>query len=293
VTRGKRGVAELVRRARDPRTSVRAQNAAFTLLVERFQEMALATALTACDDFDDARDACQDAFVLAWRTLADLREPAAFGGWLKRLVRTQCARARRRRRALTVIPEGTVDQSAGARDPAEVAGRHEVQALIRQAVHALPVEERQAVSLFYFLGESLRAIARMLGISVATAGKRVYSARLRLRRRLPRSVVEPFLAGGPTSSFARDVQAGVFNEFVGEYRFAKRPDQPVIVRREDDMLVSYAAGQRNILAARSRDRLVPAEFDGEARFQRNRRGLLSHFVYYEFGRRLGIARKVK
>ena len=38
--------------------------------------------------------------------------------------------------------------------------------------------------------------------------------------------------------------------------------------------------------------LVPAEFDGEARFQRNRRGLLSHFVYYEFGRRLGIARKV-
>ena len=66
------------------------------MLVERFEEMALATAFPACEDIEAARDACQEAFLMAWRLLPRLREPAAFGVWLKRLVRTQCARARRR-----------------------------------------------------------------------------------------------------------------------------------------------------------------------------------------------------
>jgi hypothetical protein len=39
--------------------------------------------------------------------------------------------------------------------------------------------------------------------------------------------------------------------------------------------------------------LTPTEFDGEGRFRRDRRGRVSHFVYYEFGRRFGVARKVK
>lgn len=296
MTRAQHRVADLVRRARDPRAPLWHRHAAFTVLVEGFQGMAFATALRASDEAEDARDACQDAFMVAWQMLADLREPAAFGGWLTRLVRTQCARRRRRRAVETTLAERArhaADESANDRDPAEVASRHETEALIRRAVRGLPAEERRVVSQFYFLGASLRTIARMLGISVAAAGKRLYSARLRLRRRLPRSLAEAFLGGGPTGSFTREVEAGVFDELVGEYRFAKRPDHPVAVRREGHTLVSYAGGQRNVLASRGQDRLIPVEFDGEARFQRNRGGQVSHFIYYEFGRRLGIARKVR
>jgi hypothetical protein len=79
---------------------------------------------------------------------------------------------------------------------------------------------------------------------------------------------------------------------VGEYRFANRPDHPVTIRREGDVLASYAGGQRSVLALRKPDTLASTEFDGEGRFQRNRHGQVSHFVYYEFGRRLGVARKV-
>src|SRR5262245_57398502 len=96
VARRRPTVAELVRRARDPKAPRAAQSEPFAALVERFQALALAAALTACDDVEDARDACQSAFIAAWRSLPRLREPAAFGTWLKRLVRTHCARARRR-----------------------------------------------------------------------------------------------------------------------------------------------------------------------------------------------------
>ena len=296
MTRNARhNLADLVRRARNPRAPLHEQHAAFTVLVERFEEMAFATALHSCADIEAARDACQEAFLVAWRLLPKLREPAAFGGWLKRLVRTQCARARRRRSAWAEVPLGPHGHEVAdsACDPAELAIRHDELQWIRDVVSQLPAREREAVTHFYFLGESLRTVARVLGVNLGTAGKCVYTARLRLRRRLPRSIVERFLAITPTPAFVRRVQAGVFDEFVGEYRFAKRPQHRVFLKRERDGLVSYAGGQRNVLASRKAGTLAPTEFDGEGRFQRNRHGHISHFIYYEFGRRIGVAQKVK
>jgi len=287
------GVADLVRRARDPRAPIHAQHAAFASLVERFEEMAFATALRSCGEPEVARDACQEAFLLAWRRLPALREPAAFGGWLKRLIRTQCSRVRRRGvRAVAWNGAGITEVAERAGDAAEQAGRRETRQFIRRAVAELPEGEREAVILFYFLGESLRAVARVLGVSVGHAGKRVYTARLRLRRLLPRTVTEAFLAAAPTQAFTHRVRAGVFDEFVGEYRFPTRPERRVIVRREGQRLVGYAGGQRNVLASSRQDVLTPTEFDGEGRFQRDRRGRIARFVYYEFGRRLGVAHKV-
>ncbi len=289
VARRGNSVAELVRRARDPKAPPAAQSEAFAALVERFQALALAAALNACDDVDDARDACQSAFIVAWRSLPGLREPAAFGRWLKRLVKTQCARARRRGRSRWLHGDELVEDVC---DPAESVDGRAIATMVRLAVQQLPLDERQAVSLFYFVGELLRDVARTLDITVASAGKRIFSARLRLRRELPRSVARRFLGRGPSSSFARDVHAGVFDDFVGEYRFPTRPDRPVIVRREGNLLVGYASGQRCVLASRHPSRLSPTEFDGEARFRRDRRGRVTQFVYHEFGRRLGVAHKV-
>src|SRR5262245_18544699 len=164
--------------------------------------MAFRTAADLSENLEAARDACQEAFLLAWRSLADLREPAAFGIRLKRLVRTQCARARRRQSAVV-----GVDDCASECVAAELLSQREAEELIRAAVDRLPVAEREAVTLFSFLGESLRGVARILGITVASAGMRIYSARLRLRRNLPRSIAASFLSRGPTPGFARQVQA--------------------------------------------------------------------------------------
>jgi RNA polymerase sigma-70 factor (ECF subfamily) len=289
-----RSVADLVRTARDPRATIQAQHAAFTVLVERFEEMAFATALRSCDEPEMARDACQEAFLVAWRRLSALREPAAFGGWLKRLIHTQCARVRRRRDRQVEIQDGAdiAEVTDPAGDAAEVFSRREVRQLIRRAVTSLPAGEREAVILFYFLGEPLRAIARTLGVSAGLVGKRIYNARLQLRRALPRSITETFLATASPPAFSRRVRAGLFDEFVGEYRFPNRLDRRVIVRREGQILTSYAGGQRNVLASCRQDVLTPTEYDGEARFQRNRSGRVTGFVYYEFGRRLGVAHKV-
>lgn len=287
-------VADLVTMARDPRASIAAQHAAFTALVERFEQMAFATAVAASPDAEHARDACQEAFLTAWRMLPKLREPAAFGAWLRRLIRTQCTRDRRQRRETSRV-SGTAEAQlvpAPTPDPEELAGRGEWTQLIHEAIASLPPAERDAVTLFYLLGEPLQVVARKLGVSPARAGKLTYSARLRLRRVLPVSVTEGFFVRRRAPAFVRRVQAGVFDEFVGEYRFVARPDHTVIVRREGRELVSIGGGQRNVLASPRTDTLTPTEFDGEARFRRNWAGQVSQFVYYEFGKRLGVARRI-
>jgi RNA polymerase sigma-70 factor (ECF subfamily) len=287
-------IASLVRTARGARISPQRQHAAFAALVRRFEAAAFATALAACDDPDAARDACQEAFLDAWRKLPTLREPSAFGGWLMRLVRTHCARRRRQQHDANRMPVVGLGGAPGmtSDDPLEELARGETSQLLRAAVARLPAAQRDTITLFYFLGEPIKIIAKVMGVPASTVGKRLYLARLSLRRSLPRSVAHAFLTTAPTPAFASLVSAGVFAEFEGEYRFVTRPDHSVHIRREGELLVGYGGAQRHVLASPEADVLSPTRFDGEGRFRRDRSGRISHFVYYEFGRRLGVARKV-
>lgn len=64
--------------------------AAYAELVRRFQDMAVGYSYSLVGDFQLAEDAAQEAFFEAYRTLENLREPAAFPGWFRRIVFKQC-----------------------------------------------------------------------------------------------------------------------------------------------------------------------------------------------------------
>lgn len=145
---------------------------------------------------------------------------------------------------------------------------------------------------FYFRGCSQAETARLLRLKPGTVGKRLHSARVRLRRRLPAELRGEFMRVAPSRAFTDRVRLGLYDDYLGEYRFRERPDAPVFVVREGDALVSVSGTQRNVLAAPRAGLLVTGHYDGEGRFARNARGEVDRFVYYEFGRRLGVAWKV-
>src|SRR5256885_12721011 len=94
---------------------------AWRALVERFQDLAVALALGRLGDLEAARDASQEAFALAFRHLDELAEPAAFPGWLARLVRTACARQHRTSRPAAVPLEDVRGLATAGPDPATPA----------------------------------------------------------------------------------------------------------------------------------------------------------------------------
>jgi hypothetical protein len=59
-------------------------------------------------------------------------------------------------------------------------------------------------------------------------------------------------------------------------------------------LIGESAGQRNELYARDAagNELRTSEFDGRGKFVRNAKGQISHFVYFEFGNEMGVAKKI-
>lgn len=277
-------VARLVERARDPEASLDEQHAAFARLVHESQHIVFALALASLRDVEDARDAAQDALATAWHRLRQLRDASAFAPWLRAIVLRECARRRRHRAPLRELPEAAHVESD--------AVRLDYQSVIASAVDRLPEHERRVLVLHYFLGYTLAQIARMLRLKAGTVGKRLHSARLRIRRGLPRSVRVDFVSIWPSEAFAERVRRGLLDEYVGEYRFDRRPDHVVRITREGSSLISTSGGQRHLLVSGGKRSLLAYHYDGEGRFRRDRRGAISGFVYYEFGKRLGVARKV-
>ena len=277
-------IAQLVENARDPSASLQEQHAAFGQLVHQSQHIVFGLALASLRDVEEAQDATQDAFATAWHRLRQLRDPAAFAPWLRAIVATACTRQRRKR--VRVPDDPTL------RATVEAGDRLNYQSVVASALESLPAGERHVTVLFYFLGYTLPQIAKLLRLKPGTVGKRLHSARLRIRRGLPRSVRGDFVRLAPSKQFVEQVSRGLLDEYVGEYRFDRRPDLVVSITRQGDTLVSEGGGQRQVLVSVGQQSLLTIQYDGEGRFKRNRRGEVTHFVYYEFGRRLGIARKM-
>ena len=160
-------------------------------LVLRFQDPVLAYALSLLGDYHLAEDAAQEALVTMIRNLGQLREPAAFVGWLRTIVFKHCDRIRRRRHSEIVFPE---DESLidDRETPDEARVVDEMGACVQRAVAALPAAQREAVTLYYMSDMSGPEVAAFLGLPLTTIKKRLHDGRSALKRRMAK-MTEDFL----------------------------------------------------------------------------------------------------
>jgi RNA polymerase sigma factor (sigma-70 family) len=155
--------------------------AAFTLLVERYQRMAFGYALSRLGDFDLAEDAVQQAFTTAYRSLPKLERPDCFPSWLRGIVRFECAHLRRQRHHQVIPLDAAAHVPATIPDPSQRAGEQDALDRVLAAIHALPPTERDVTILYYLQEHSQREVAAFLNLPIATVNNRLRSARKRLR----------------------------------------------------------------------------------------------------------------
>lgn len=179
--------------------------AAFGTLVERFRDMAFGYAYAVLGDFHHAEDAAQEAFLAAFRELANLRRPEAFAGWLRRIVHTACSRMTRRKRVATSSLSSAADAAARGAGPARAAENNEMRDEVLAAVRALPPAQREVTALFYINGYSQREIAAFLELPATTVNNRLAASRKRLKQRMLKMVEDTLHAGAPDERFSRKV----------------------------------------------------------------------------------------
>lgn len=286
----------LVLKARDSQSTLAEKQEAFCELVRMFQDMAYAAGYAVLGDFCLAEDAAQEAFISAWQKLSQLQRPEAFPGWFKRIVLTECNRLTRKQRLRTISLDEGIDVHASRPDPQLAFEKDELTKAAFAAIKKLSLNERLVVVLFYVNEHSQSDISAFLNVPLTTVAKRLYSARMRLRAMLMDAVRNDLSAHRPSrdASFTEKVKAGIYDEYIGQYRFELRPELIVTIRREGAHLIGEAAGQRNELFARDADKseLLTREFDGRGEFVRNERGQISHLIYFEFGNEMGVAKKI-
>ncbi len=137
---------------------------AFDGIVERFQDMAYASAYAMVEDVQMAEDVAQEAFIEAYLNLPKLREAAAFPGWFRRIIFKQGDRLTRGKR-LAISAIGSCGGCANGWIAAqcEIAEANEASEQVRRAIAALPAGERMVIMLFYGTGYELKDIAAFLG----------------------------------------------------------------------------------------------------------------------------------
>lgn len=157
---------------------------AFEAIVKRLQNMAAGYAYGILGDFHLAQDAAQEAFMTAFRDLPSLREPAAFSAWLRRLILKHCDRFTRGMHPQTVPLDSSLHLVSDDKTPAQILLAQETRNRVLASVHALPVNERVAVTLFYLDEYSQKQLARFLEVPESTINGRLQTARKRLRHTL-------------------------------------------------------------------------------------------------------------
>ena len=150
---------------------------AFAELVRRRQSWLRTLLRRLCRDAALADDLSQQAFVLAWRKLPQLKAPGAFGGWLRRLAVNLWLQAARSRR------EEVLDVTAGALPPAALVSVDDpslAMDLDRMLAQLKPAE-RLCVVLGYAEGMSHAEIAAATGWPLGTVKSHVLRGTTRLR----------------------------------------------------------------------------------------------------------------
>ena len=136
----------------------------------------------------DARDAVQEACVLAWRELPRLRDRERFDAWLSEILVNACRGLMRRQRRVRIreIDVGgnsgdrAVDRLAMDAPSDQIA---EVEA-IRKAFERLQPDVRALLVLHYVEERPLAEIGRIVGAPVGTVKWRLSNARRALDRAL-------------------------------------------------------------------------------------------------------------
>ncbi len=177
--------------------SVAGRNDAFEEIVRRWERKIFALCFGMLGREDEARDAAQETFISAYRSLSRFRGDAKISSWLHRIAVNQCLTQKRRLRSRS---EEFLDDENGDNDRVFVASEEaspfrtteekERLAIVRQAVTSLPVNLRQVVVMKEFEEMTFQEISETLDIPLSTVKSRLYTALKQLRAKLDQRTVE-------------------------------------------------------------------------------------------------------
>jgi RNA polymerase sigma-70 factor (ECF subfamily) len=146
-----------------------------------FGRLVFAVAYRALGSRELAEEATQDTFAKAWRAAATFDADRDLGPWLATIARRAAVDLHRREsvRAAGRLDSVAPDHPSVVHLPPGIEQAYDVWA-VRQAIEALPADEREVVRLQHLEELSQAEVADRLGVPVGTVKSRSFRAHRRL-----------------------------------------------------------------------------------------------------------------
>ena len=165
---------------------------AFEELVRRHTRGVLNLVYRYLGDASCAEDAAQDVFVKVYRARKKYQPKAKFSTWLFRIAVNHCLNEIRSRRSqpTSAAPiDDLLEEPAGTPVDAQLR-RQELRRDVKEAIDALPENQRMAVILARYQEMSYDEIAGAMGLSLEAVKSVLFRAKENLKQRLARHARE-------------------------------------------------------------------------------------------------------
>ena len=149
-------------------------------LMIKYKDYAMAVALNVLMNYEDAQDACQEAFLKAFQNLSRFDLRRSFKNWFYALLFHKCLdHLRKRKRFTSMISKFRREiPTENAVQPETLASSHSIEFKL---LNRLSPKERISLYLWSQEGYSGSEIASVLGCSRKTAHVHLYKARTKLK----------------------------------------------------------------------------------------------------------------
>ena len=163
--------------------------AAFGILLQRYQKSVHALVWRKIGDFHTAEDITQDTFLQAYKKLSTLKNHNQFAGWLYVIANRLCIDWSRKKRFTTQSLEDTpvaeIDISSYTHHVSEQRETERTERrreLVKELLSQLPESERTVLTLYYLGEMTTKEIGKFLGVSMDTIKSRLRRGRKRLQK---------------------------------------------------------------------------------------------------------------
>ena len=133
---------------------------------------------------EDAEDAASEIFLLVIQKIGMIKNPAAFHGWLKKVIEHKCISMLRKKHDFTMEDEFYIENECNTRTgdfkefvPHENLDSIETQKIILHIISELSEKHKSVIMMYYYSDMSVGSIAKALNISEGTVKSRLSCAR--------------------------------------------------------------------------------------------------------------------
>ena len=171
---------------------------AFEQLIYSYQDKVFNLAHRILRNQEDAEEVLQDVFLTIHSKLDHFEGRSAFSSWIYRVTANSALMKIRRRKRHQSTPldnlgdfaQGNSSQHYDSSTTDYLSSRHELRAMLQNAIDNLPVDYRAIFILRDVDGLSTQQVSEVLDLTIPTIKSRLHRARLILRKRLQRCYQE-------------------------------------------------------------------------------------------------------